>query len=116
MKTCFAALTLLVVLTGWTAKAGDSVCGLANSKIVSNPAIVNWDLAINQTPSMKTLVKQKIKKTSPRGIILLQKAEDKVIKCSTEVMNDDGYDSVWKAIKHKQKKAPDITQKIIAKY
>ena len=116
LKTYLIMTTLAMLAIGWTATSKDSICGLKNVKTVSNPAVINWDSAIDETQEVKTINRKKISKTSPQGVILMQRAKDRVTKGSVSVMKSEGHDSVWKKITHKSKKAPDITKKVVATY
>jgi hypothetical protein len=113
MKTLIAAAVLLV--GGWTANASDNVCGIKDVDKVSNPATIQWAIVLKETPEMKRIVKERIKKTSPEGRVLLAEARSRVTRWTNVVMKEHKYGSVWKKIEHPNKKAKDVSRYVIAK-
>tara|TARA_R110000824_G_scaffold252538_1_gene441301 strand:- start:535 stop:888 length:354 start_codon:yes stop_codon:yes gene_type:complete len=113
MKTLIAAA--IIIAGGWTADLKDSVCGISYPANVTNPATIQWAVVMKETPEMKLIVKEHIKKDSPRGRVLLQQARSRVQRWTRLVMDEHKYDSVWKKIEHPKKKAHDVSRYVIAK-
>lgn len=108
-----APSTAQEALGDWEGKAEDNVCGVAEVRHVSNPAVIQYDALMRVTPEMKEMKSKGIDKNSARGQVLMAAAMDQVKRAASAVMGDKGHCSVWKKIRHKQgQKATDITDAV----
>ena len=100
----------------WVVKSEDSVCGVSEAHMITNPAKVDYDALMEATPEMKELKRKGIKRDSARGQTLVTAARDRVREAASAVMSEKGHCSVWKEISHKKDKAvTDITDAVKAK-
>jgi hypothetical protein len=94
----------------WIANPGDCICGLDDPRLVSNPALVDYARVLNATPEMKKMRDKGIDPNSPAGIQLKSQATDRVRGAADKVRAQNGYCSVWKAIRHRDGRVvPDVT-------
>jgi hypothetical protein len=97
----------------WIAKKSDNICGISDPKKVSNPAKVKYDKCLAETWPMKKIEEEDIDPESPEGKALRAKAVRLVTKAAQQVMGDNAYCSVWKAIKHADgRDVPDVTDEV----
>ena len=86
--------------TGWVAREADNIVGLRDPRTLSNPVKVDYSSLLDETPEMKRIRRERIDPTSPQGIQLKNRARQRVADACEEVMQEQGYCSVWKAIRH----------------
>lgn len=104
------ATVVEALLSGWTARAEDSIVGLSDPKTLSNPAKVDYSALMKATPEMKRMKKDRIDPNSPEGIQLKAAAQTRVQNACQAVMDSEGHCSVWKAISHSDGRSiTDIT-------
>jgi hypothetical protein len=99
--------------SGWVADAEDNICGLSDLRTVRQPGVVDWDALMDATAEMRKLKREKIKKDSPEGVILVTKAESKCMKACTKQMRKTKVDSMWKKISHSSKLPWEQTDSVI---
>jgi len=99
----------------WIARTTDNICGLSNLNQLSNPAEVDFAACLAVTPQMKKMRDEKIDPSSPDGIRLHTEAVNRVKDACEKVRVANGYCSVWKEIRHKDRRAiPSVTDKVKA--
>jgi hypothetical protein len=98
----------------WIAAKADSLCGLDDPALLSNPALVQHGSLIEATPEARRLRDENIDPQSAAGIQLLQRAADRV-RDECEVVRDArGHCSVWKRIRHRDgRSVPNVTQFVL---
>lgn len=97
----------------WIVDEQDNVCGLKDARQLRNPAAVDYDGLLSATAEVKEMKRRGIDKDSPEGQVLFNKAVDRVRSAASAVMRDQGYDSVWKTIRHRRgQQAPDVTDEV----
>ena len=97
----------------WVCKKADHVCGLDDARILSNPAKLDYQTALDATPSMKELKRKGIDPNSPEGIQLRTKGQDELKKAAKSVMESYGHCSVWKKIRNTDgRSVSSITQQV----
>jgi hypothetical protein len=100
----------------WIVNASDNVCGLRDTRMLSNPAKIDYDALLAATPEMQKIKRDGIDPSSAEGIQLKQQAIDRVTKACESVRVAQGHCSVWKSISHKDGRAiTDITDLVKAK-
>lgn len=106
-----------VASAGWQVDKGDNICGLDDARQLSNPVVVDYDRLLAATAEMKRMKDEKIDANSSEGIQLRQKAVDRIRDKCEALRVQKGYCSVWKAIRHTDKRAvTDVTDSVIALY
>tara|TARA_R110002020_G_scaffold281534_1_gene497197 strand:- start:739 stop:1149 length:411 start_codon:yes stop_codon:yes gene_type:complete len=122
LNLCIAGFTGTLIVTDWDqvmveddwiATPADNICGIKNPKQVSNPGVISWQQAMDETKEMKKIKRENIDKTSALGITLIEAATRKTRNACQKVMNTENLDSVWKNISHVRKTPMDITHKVI---
>jgi len=99
----------------WQAHERDSICGVSNTRQVTNPAMLDYRRALTATPEMKDLRSRKIDPASAEGQILRQRAVDHVRRASSKVMRKNGHCSIWKEISHRDgRRVPELTGQVIS--
>ena len=98
----------------WVADEEDIICGLTDLRMIQNPGVVDWTALMDATSEMKKIKKEGIEKDSPRGIVLITRAESKCRTACFKQMRKTKVDSIWKAISHPKKLPWDQTQAVIA--
>jgi hypothetical protein len=100
--------------SGWRAEARDNICGLSNTRHVTNPAVLDYKAVLRATPEMKDLSSRDIDPRSAEGQILKQRAVDNVRRAGSKVMNKSGNCSLWKAISHRDgREVKDLTDQVV---
>jgi hypothetical protein len=100
---------------GWICDRSDSICGLDDAKMLSKPAKVDYDALYKSTAEYKKIRDEKIDPNSSEGIQLRQRAVDRIREKTDSIRTQNGYCSVWKAIRHQDGRAvPDITDQVKA--
>ena len=100
--------------SGWQCKRSDNVCGLDDPLQLSNPAKLDYDACLKETPSWKKMEKDGVDPDSPEGIRLRNAAADELKKAAEKVMKEKGHCSVWKKITHKDgREVTDLTEEIL---
>jgi hypothetical protein len=106
-----------VVGKDWIVKATDNICGLKDANQLSNPAVVDYEALLSNTPEMKQMRDQKIDPNSPEGIRLANAAADRVQQACETVRSSLGHCSVWKEIRHRDGRTiTDITNQVKAQF
>ena len=101
--------------TPFVVDKSDSICGIDEPRAITKPAKVDYDTLLASTSEVRLMKKRKIDRDSAEGIRLLSAARRKVLSACEEVRSSEGYDSVWKDIKRRDKRAvADITRKVKA--
>lgn len=101
--------------SGWIAHKSDSICGLDDPRLLSNPARIEFRRVFDLTPEMKKLHEQGIDPASPVGIQLRIEAADRVRRASERARVQFGHCSVWKRIAHKDgREVSDLTVQVTA--
>ncbi|QDU69003.1 hypothetical protein [Engelhardtia mirabilis] len=90
----------LALVPGWEIREADHICGLKSANQLSNPAKIDFDDVMAATTEMKTLKRDGIDPSSPRGQQLVNRATRRVTDAAKTVMGEGGYCSVWKNISH----------------
>ncbi|MFO1009037.1 MAG: hypothetical protein U1F29_03145 [Planctomycetota bacterium] len=94
----------------WIASKCDSVCGLDDATLLSNPALVRYGSLVDQTPEAKRIRDEHIDPRSAAGIQLLQLAADRVRDACELVRVEQRHCSIWKRIRHRDGRlVPDVT-------
>jgi hypothetical protein len=107
--------TTEVTTVGWICDRSDSICGLDDAKMLSKPAKVDYDALYKSTAEYKKIRDEKIDPNSSEGIQLRQRAVDRIREKTDSIRTQNGYCSVWKAIRHQDGRAvPDITDQVKA--
>ena len=97
----------------WVADKDDNICGISNTRKISNPGVVDYDELWDATPEIKKLKKEGIDPDSAEGKALRNKAKTRITKACQKIQGEKGLCSVWKKISHTgSKKATDITSKV----
>ncbi|MBK7875795.1 MAG: hypothetical protein IPJ77_08595 [Planctomycetes bacterium] len=97
----------------WICDRADNICGLDDSKMLSNPAKVDYDALLKATAEYKKIKDEKIDVNSAEGIQLRQKAAERVRDACEKVRTAKSYCSVWKTISHQDGRSiPDITDAV----
>lgn len=105
-----ATATVDDVVTGWQIRETDHICGLKNANQLSNPALIDFTAVRDATEEMKTLKREGIDPSSPRGQQLVNRATRRVTDASKKVLAETGHCSIWKAITHADGRAvADVT-------
>lgn len=100
----------------WIAVKTDSLCGLDDPLLLSNPAMVNYTALVDVTPESKKLRDEGIDPRSAAGIQLLQRAADRVRDECETVRGTERHCSVWKRIRHRDgRDVPDLTALVTAR-
>jgi hypothetical protein len=100
--------------SAWRAEAKDNICGLSNTRHVTNPAVVDYNRVLRATPEMKDLSSRDIDLRSAEGQILKQRAVDHVRRVGSKVMRKSGNCSLWKSISHRDgRKVKDLTDQVV---
>ena len=108
-----AGTAAFVVGTDWVVKTEDSIVGVSQARQITNPAKVDYEKLMKETPEMKTLRKKKIDETSARGQTLVTAAQSRIRRVARTVMTEKSHCSVWKKISHKKGTAvTDLTETI----
>lgn len=98
----------------WIVNRSDSICGLDDPRLLSNPALIQYKRVLDNTPEMKKMREQQIDPASPIGIQLRMSAVDRVRSASDRVRVGFGHCSVWKNIAHKDgRQVPDLTLPVL---
>jgi hypothetical protein len=101
--------------SGWIADRADSICGLDDPRLLSNPARVDYPRVMRATPEMKKLHDNNIDPASPAGIQLKTQAVDRIRAAAETVRVQTGHCSVWKHISHKDgREVPELSAQVIA--
>lgn len=99
--------------TPYIVNKSDNICGLDEPRQLTNPAKVDYEALLEATAEVKKIKKDKIDPKSSEGITLMTKARKRVLKACEAVRAADGYCSVWKDIKRRDKRAiDDITDAV----
>ncbi len=99
--------------TPYVVTKSDNICGLDEPRQLTNPAVVDYQALLEATDEYKKLIKDKIDKTSSKGITLMTKARARVLKACESVRASQGHCSVWKVIKRRDKRSvDDITDEV----
>jgi hypothetical protein len=102
--------------SGWIVRSEDNVCGLVDARMLSCPAVVAYEHALEATPEVRRMRRDGIDSRSARGIALLARAADRVRAAAEIERILQGHCSVWKAIRHRDGRAiPDLTPAIVAR-
>jgi len=99
--------------SGWIATPADNVCGVKEPRMVKQPGVVNWKQLMDNTPEMKKMKKEGIKKDSPKGAQLISEAESRCKRACVKQMRVAKVDSMWKNITHVSKAPWDQTHAVI---
>jgi len=100
--------------SGWIASPADNICGVKEPRMVTQPGVVNWKQLMDNTPEMKQIKKDGIKKDSPKGAQLISEAESRCKRACVKQMRVASVDSMWKNITHVSKAPWDQTHAVIA--
>ena len=99
-----------MVASGWIASKVDNICGLTDSKTLSNPGVVEYTLLLEATPEIRRMRSEGIKPDSPKGKKLRQEAAQRITRASETSRSRTGRCSVWKRIRHTDgRKARNVT-------
>ncbi len=110
-----AALAGTEVTAGWICDRSDNICGLDDARMLSKPAKVDWDALYKSTAEYKKIRDEKIDPNSSEGIQLRQRATDRIRDKADAYRSQNGYCSVWKAVRHSDgRSVPDITEAVKA--
>lgn len=111
-----AATTPVKLAPDWICSVSDNICGLRDTKMLSNPAKVDFDALLSATSELQRVRKEGIDPSSPEGVALKQAGIDRVTKACDAVRVANGHCSVWKAIKHRDERViADITELVKAR-
>jgi len=95
----------------WIAKTSDSICGLRDARMLSNPARVDLAALLDSTPEMALLARQDADPESVIALHLRQQALDRCVKVCEALRVLGGYCSVWSTIRHRDgRQVPDLTE------
>ena len=109
--------TIDVEGSGWIAEKDDNICGIADLKKVTKPAIVDYDKLLEATPQMKELKLKDIDPESVKGKTLIKGAQTLISKTAEVVREAKGHCGVWKAIAHKDERdVSDVTEDIVERF
>lgn len=101
------------VASGWRVREADHICGLKNPNHLSHPAAIDFDEVMGATEEMKTLVREGIDRSSPRGQQLVSRATRRVTDAAKAVMAESGHCSIWKSISHSDGRSiPAVTAEV----
>lgn len=102
---------------GWIAQESDNICGISDLKKVTNPAKVDYDHLLEETPQIKEMKRRDIDPESTEGKALRKGAQTLITKSSEVVRKEKGHCSVWKAIANKDhREIPDVTQDVLERF
>ena len=100
----------------WICKSSDNICGLRDKRTLSNPAKVDWDTLLAETPELEEIERKGIDPNSPEGIRLRQKGVERLTKACEAEREANSHCSVWKEISHKDGRTiPDLTELVRAR-
>jgi hypothetical protein len=71
---------------GWIATPADNICGVKEPRMVKQPGVVNWQQLMSNTPEMKQMKKEGIKRDSPKGAQLISEAESRCKRACVKQM------------------------------
>lgn len=91
----------------WIVDPADNICGLTDPRTLHRPAVVRYEHLVGATPEGEEIERERIDPCSPRGILLRQAAADRIRRASEIVRVHFAYCSVWKAIRHSDRRAVD---------
>jgi hypothetical protein len=95
----------------WLAMPSDSICGLRDARMLSNPARVDLAALLDSTPEMALLARQDVDPDSVIALHLRQQALDRCVKVCEALRVLGGYCSVWSSIHHRDGRlVPDLTE------
>lgn len=101
--------------SGWIVDMADNVCGLADPRMLSRPARIEYPALLAATPEMKRILEEGIDPNSSIGVALRQRGVDRVLRAADRVREQEGYCSVWKRISHRDGRViPDISKQVRA--
>ena len=99
-----------VASEGWIARPSDNICGIADARKISNPAMVDYGTLFEATSEIKEMRRDRIDPDSARGKQLRRAATEAITKAAETVRRSQGHCGVWKAIRHSDRRSvPDIT-------
>lgn len=102
--------------TKYVLERSDNICGLDNPRQLTRPVRVDYVLLLEATPEFRTMKKERIGSSTPRGIQLRTEAAKRVRRKCEEVRARLSYCSVWKKIERRDKKElPSITVQVLKK-
>ena len=94
----------------------DCVVGLDQPRQLQNPAHVDHPRALEATPPVREMRRRRIDPDSAEGIILRSRGEGLVRQACQVVMDEEGFDSVWRRIRRRDGvPIPDVTARVIAR-
>ena len=109
-----SSLSTTVNAHPWVAEVEDNICGIANLKRVSRPALVDFEKLLAETPQIKELERKHIDPDSVQGRALRRAARTLITKSCEKARKTGGHCSVWKAISHKDGRTiADITEDVL---
>jgi hypothetical protein len=101
--------------TPYIVNRADSICGIAEPRAITSPAKVDYDELLGATPEVRLIKRRRIDPESAKGIKLMTEARRKVLAACETVRASEGYCSIWKGIKRRDKTpVDDITAKVKA--
>ncbi len=103
-------------LAGWIVDKNDFVCGISDSRKVSNPAKIDYDECMDETEPIKEMKRKKIDPNSAEGKALRNRARTLVTRACEFVRKKKGNCGVWKVIRHSDGRIiPDLTTDVKAR-
>jgi len=98
---------------GWNVREANHICGLSSANQLSHPALIDFDAVMAATVEMKTIRREGIDPSSPRGQQLVNRASRHVADAAKRVMADASHCSIWKAVSHSDGRAiSDVTAQV----
>lgn len=97
----------------WIVEEANNICGVRTARQITNPAKVHYRTLLDATPEIQEMKRKGIDKDSPEGQLLYNAAIDRVRRAAERVMDEGGYCSIWKRIRHRDGRAvPDVTEAV----
>lgn len=91
----------------------DNICGIDEPRAITNPAKVDYQALLDETPEVKEIKRRKIDPDSAKGIELMTKARRRVLAACEKVRSAKSHCSIWKKIKRRDKQdVSDVTDEV----
>ena len=79
-------------------EASDNICGLRIPRALTQPASVDYALLLRLTPECRQIQREHLPPGSPKRLLLLKEAKDRILKLCERARSETGACSVWKNI------------------
>ena len=99
--------------SNYLVEASDNICGLRTPRTLTQPASVDYDLLLRLTPECRQIQREHLPPGSPKRLLLLKEAKDRILKLCERARSETGACSVWKNISRRDgRPVTDLTVRI----